>query len=69
MRDPRLDHDPDFILSPKNNNSLKVLLKRNPNGVSDRVIARVLNISEEEVEKTYQMVVQKLRKVMVEENE
>jgi hypothetical protein len=41
--------DPDFIDSPKYNNSLKVAIKNNPEGLPEHKIARMLMTSNEEV--------------------
>jgi DNA-directed RNA polymerase specialized sigma24 family protein len=63
-RDERLDNDPDFILSSKHSNSLKELLRTNPHGVSDETISRVMDLSPEEVEATWQAALVKLRGAM-----
>lgn len=68
-RDERLDNDPDFILSSKHGNSLKKLLRSWPNGVSDETIARVMDLSSEEVEETWQSALKKLRNAMGEGDE
>lgn len=64
MRDRRLDLDPDFIVSPKHGNSLKRFLDENPNGVENAVVARVMKLSEQEVEETFQRALIKLREAM-----
>ena len=51
----------DFIDHPKFKNSINKLIEKYPEGVSNEVIAKVLNISEEEVEETYNSAIQKLR--------
>ena len=40
--------DPDFIDSPKYNNSLKVALKNNPEGMTEHKIAKMLMMTPEE---------------------
>jgi hypothetical protein len=64
VRDTRIDLDPDFIVSPKHGNSLTAFMEDYPEGVSDTVIARVLRMSEKEVQETYERAIMKLRKVM-----
>ena len=65
-RDPRLDSDPDYIRSPRFGDSLKNLLSKNPHGVSDNVIAKVLDISVTEVKEIYENIVKKLKTVLKE---
>jgi hypothetical protein len=54
--------DEDFIDYPKFKNSLSKLIEKYPDGVSDEVIAKVLNITPEEVEKIYNSSIQKIQK-------
>jgi hypothetical protein len=54
----------DFIKCPKHQNSLAHYLSNNDN-IHDSVIARLLMISEEEVEKIYKESIDILRKSMV----
>ena len=56
-----LHNDPDFINCPRFNNSLKNLINHNPDGLTDKRIAQYLMISEEEVVKTYQNIIEKIR--------
>lgn len=51
----------DYIDHPKYKNSIKKLIEKYPDGVEDQVIAKVLNITEEEVEEIYQSAVEKLK--------
>lgn len=67
MRDRRLDTDPDFICSPKHDNSLKKFMDDHPDGVPDATISRVLKMTEEEVEETWKRAILKLRKVVVDD--
>ena len=60
----RILEEPDFIKCIKFNNSLNKYLAANEN-VDDSVIARLLMLSEEEVEEIYQEAVDILRKNMV----
>lgn len=57
----RLDNEEDFIDCNKHGFSIKHLIDKNPEGVDDTTIARVLNISVEEVEKVYQNAINKIR--------
>ncbi len=66
-RDIRIDSDPDFIVSPKYNNSLQELLDANPDGVPDSIIAKVLRMSQEEIDKTYKSAIMKLKGVLDDE--
>jgi predicted metallo-beta-lactamase superfamily hydrolase len=54
-------NDEDFIDYPKFKNSLSKLIEKHPEGVDVQTIAKVLNMTEEEVEKTYQSAIQKLK--------
>lgn len=61
----RLENDEDFIVAPRHRNSLKQLLSDSSKGIDDKVIARVLNISQEEVETVYQSAILKLRSILL----
>lgn len=63
-RDQRLDTDPDFIIASRYNNSLSEFLKQNPSGTSDANIARMLKITQEEVDVIYLRAIMKLRKAL-----
>lgn len=54
-------NDEDFIDYPKFKNSLSKLIEKYPEGVEIHTIAKVLNMTEEEVEETYQSAIQKLK--------
>ena len=58
----RLTEEEDFIDCPKFNNSIRQLIEKNPEGVDDETIAKVLNLTAEEVEETYQNAIKKLQK-------
>ena len=66
----KLQNDPDFIFSSKYNNSIEQIIEKHPlekypDGVPDKIIAKVLVLeSPEEVESIYQGIVRKLRKKM-----
>jgi hypothetical protein len=53
--------DEDFIDCKKFKNSIKFLIEKNPEGVDDETIAKVLNISTQEVEEIYQNAIKKLQ--------
>jgi hypothetical protein len=63
-RDQRLDVDKDFILSPKHDNSLNRLLDENPSGVPDSVICKVLDLTPESLQATYDGAILKLQEAM-----
>lgn len=65
----KLYTDPNYIALKRFGYSLEQLLQRYPDGCPDRVIAQALLIPEEEVEEVYQSIVQKLRDVMLPEEE
>lgn len=65
----RILEEEDYIRAPKFNNSLSKFLAKNPDGVENGVIARLLMSSEEEVEALHQKIVEDLREKMVDENE
>ena len=56
-----LTTDPDFICMKRFGFSLKRLMERYPEGAPDSVIAQALNITEAEVERRYQNIIQVLR--------
>lgn len=58
----KLTNEEDYIDCIKFNNSIKKLIEKNPEGVDDETIAKVLNITTEEVEKIYQSAIKKLQK-------
>ncbi len=60
--------DPDFIKSVKHGNSLNKFLARNTEDLKAKAIARLLMITEEEVEEIYQEAIDMLRSDMVESN-
>lgn len=60
----RLMEEEDFIDCPKFNNSIKQLIEKNPEGIDDETIAKILNMSVEEVERTYQNAIKKLQKYL-----
>ena len=65
MIDPRVETDPDFILSKRFGHSLKRLVSRYPDGAPDDIIGQALGCSAQEVQKAYQGIVEKLRAILV----
>lgn len=61
----RILEEPDFIKSHKHGNSLAKFLTRNPKELDDSAIARLLMITEEEVEEIYQKSIDFLKKAML----
>lgn len=58
----KINNQEDFIDYPKYQNSIKKLIEEKyPEGAPDDVIAKALNISEEEVEEIYQSAIKKLQ--------
>lgn len=62
----RILEEEDYIRCPKFNNSLNKFLAKNGDGVENKVIARLLMITEDEVEKLYIECVKDLREEMEE---
>lgn len=60
----KIMEDEDYIDSPKFKHSLKELLEKNPDGVDNETISKVLNMSVQEVEETYQSAIRKLQKTL-----
>jgi hypothetical protein len=57
----KINTEPDYIYSKRFDFSLKKLIDRYPEGAPNRVIAQVLQMTEEEVEVLYQQLLTKLR--------
>ena len=57
-------NDEDFIYCPRLGNSLKKLIEKNPDGIDDERIAKVLMMEEDEVEEIFEGAIQKFRKSM-----
>ena len=56
--------DEDFIYCPRLGNSLKKLIDKNPEGIDNERISKVLLITEDEVEDLYESALRKFRKIM-----
>lgn len=54
----------DFIHCPRLGNSVKKLLQKNPDGIDDERIAKVLLLPVEEVDKIYRSALNKLKNGM-----
>lgn len=63
----KIIEEEDYIRCPKFSNSLSQFVAKNSEGVENSTIARLLMMSEEDVEKTYQEAVQMLREAMADE--
>lgn len=59
-----IETDEDFIYCPRLGNSLKKLMEKNPEGVDDERISKVLLLEEEEVEGIFASAISKIRKHM-----
>lgn len=60
----RILEEEDYIRYPKYSNSLIKFLGKYPDGIENSTIARILLMSEEEVEKIYQEAVEMLKEKM-----
>lgn len=60
----KIYEDEDFIYCPRLGNSLKKLINKNPEGVDNKRIAKVLMMTEEEVEETYESALKKFREAL-----
>lgn len=62
----RILEEEDYVRCPKLGNSLNKFTSKNPEGVENSTIARLLLMAEEEVENAYQEAVAILRRAMAE---
>jgi len=60
----KIETEDDFIYCPRLGNSLKKLIEKNPDGVDESRIAKVLLISEEEVKELFDSAISKIRNLM-----
>lgn len=65
----RIQEDEDYIKCPKCSNSVDKFVAKNPKGVDNAVIGRLLVMPEEKVEEIYEEAVELLKKDMVQEDE
>jgi len=63
-----IKNDPDFIRSAEYHNSIKELMKKYPQGVSDPVIARVLMINKDKVQEIYEASIKTLKEKLKEDD-
>lgn len=61
----KINEEEDYIRCPKCSNSLTKFVAKNPDGVENNVIARLLSVPEDKVEEIYKEAIEKLRKDMV----
>mgnify|MGYP003346720402 CR=1 FL=1 len=54
----------DYIKCPKNGNSIKKFISKNPEGVENYTIAKLLLMSEKKVEELYNEAIEILKKYM-----
>ena len=57
----KIEQDPDFINYPKFGNSLKKALESNPNGIKDEIIQKMLLMTQEDIDNTYESAIMKLK--------
>ena len=57
-------NDEDFIYCPRLGNSLKNLIDKNPEGIDEERISKVLLMTEEEVRLIYNKALEKFRKII-----
>jgi len=59
-----ISSDPNFIFLKRFDFSLANLVEKHPNGVSDRVVAAALMLTEEDVQDIYDSIILKLREIL-----
>lgn len=64
IKDLRVETDPDYIKLSKFSYSLKKFLAKHPNGAEPAVIAEALGIEVDKVKYHYNIIVQKLRRMI-----
>lgn len=57
----KLNTEPDFIWSKKNENSLKSFMEQHSEGVPDKTICKVLKITPEELQNKFEAILAKLK--------
>ncbi len=65
----RILEDEDYIRCPKCSNSINKFVAKNPEGVDNAVIGRLLVIPEEKVEEIYEEAIELLKKDMVQDDD
>lgn len=65
----RIQEEEDYVRAPKFSNSLTKFLAKNSEGIENAAIARLLMITEEEVEAIYADAISQLQEEMLEEDD
>lgn len=65
----KIKFDPDFVNSPKHNNSLQEIIDAYPNGTPNTIIKRVLCLTDEEFDEINMSILSKLKQVIGENND
>lgn len=65
----KINEDEDFCYCPRLGNSIANLINKNPDGLKNDRIAKVLLTTEEEVEETFNSAIKKLQKLLKIEEE
>jgi hypothetical protein len=60
----RIEEEEDYIYCPRLGNSLSTLIDKNPDGVDDERIMKVLLMDEDELQEVYDSALNKLRKTL-----
>jgi hypothetical protein len=60
----RIANEPDFIFLKRFDYSLAKLIEKHPGGVSDRVVAAALMITEDDAQDIYENIILKLRDIL-----
>lgn len=60
----RIKEEEDFIYCPRLGNSMKQLLQNNPEGIDNERMSKVLLMTEEEIEKEYNLALKKLKEII-----
>jgi hypothetical protein len=60
----RIATEPDFIFLKRFDYSLASLVQKHPGGVSNRVVAAALMVTEDDVDDIYENIILKLRDIM-----
>jgi hypothetical protein len=60
----RIATEPDFIFLKRFDYSLASLVQKHPGGVSNRVVAAALMVTEDDVDDIYENIILKLREIM-----
>jgi len=61
--DPRILKEKDFIFAPKYDNSIKKLLQKKPQGVSDSAICRMLGVKLAELKERHEQIITYVKQI------